>query len=91
MRASSYAVSWDSADGRRCAGRLDIGAAAATLTGAVRGDRRHETVPFDDISRVRLERGRLHIARRAGRPLLIVSLDGPGALREAAELLAEVV
>ena len=86
-----YAVSWIGIDGTPCAGRLDIGATAATLVGATRGIPRHETVRFDEIAAVRFERGRLHIVRRIGATLLIASLDGPGALREVADGLAGVL
>lgn len=81
-------MAWSGIDGTRCAGRLDVGDGAATLVGAARGDRRHETIPFEDIARVSVERGRLHIVRRAGAAFWIASLDGPGALREVAERLA---
>ena len=83
----SYAVSWNGIEGR-CAGRLDVGDRAATLVGATRGTRCDETIAFDEIGSVRLERGRLHVDRRAGGALWIASLDGPGALREIADRLA---
>ena len=85
---TGYAVSWNGVDGTRCAGRLDVGDGSARLVGASRGVRRDETITFDDIASVRLERGRLHIDRRVGAALLIGSLDGPGTLREVAERLA---
>jgi len=84
----SYAVSWNGIDGMRCAGRLDLGDRAVNLIGTARGTRCDQTIAFDEIGSVRVERGRLHVDRHAGAALWIASLDGPGALREIADRLA---
>ena len=80
----SYAVSWNGIDGMRCAGRLDLGDRAVNLIGTARGTRCDQTIAFDEIGSVRVERGRLQVDRHAGAALWIASLDGPGALREIA-------
>jgi hypothetical protein len=87
----SYAVTWNGTDGAPCAGRLDLDSRAANLRGASKGQRADETVAFGEIDRIAVERGRLHIVRRVGRALAITSLDGPGALRELADLLAAAI
>jgi hypothetical protein len=87
----SYAVSWNDIDGMRCAGRLDLTDRAANLVGTARGTRCDQTIAFDEIGSVRVERGRLHVDRQGGGALWIGSLDGPGALREIADRLAAAV
>jgi hypothetical protein len=87
MFGSTYAVSWDRADGTRCAGRLDMDSRALVLRGASHDCEVSEAIPFREIDDVRVETGRLHVSRRNGQSLSIGSLDAPGILRELAERL----
>lgn len=87
MFGSTYAVSWESAGGKHCAGRLDMDGRVLTLTGAAGGCDMEETIPFEDIDDVRIKAGRLEIRRRNGCCLEIGSLDAPGALREVVDRL----
>jgi hypothetical protein len=91
MFGSTYAVSWKSEGGKRCAGRLDMDGRALTLTGAANGCQMEEAIPFEDIDDVRIKTGRLEIRRRNGRSLEIGSLDAPGALRELVDRLVMLV
>jgi hypothetical protein len=91
MFGSTYAVSWKSAGGKRCAGRLDMDGRELTLTGAASGCHIEEAIPFEDIDDVRIKAGRLEIRRRNGRSLEIGSLDAPGTLRELANRLVMLV
>jgi hypothetical protein len=88
MFGSTYAVSWEGAGGRPCAGRLGMDGRGLSLTGASNGCHVEEAIPFREIDSVRIEAGRLQVRRRNGRSLSIASLDAPGALRELAERLA---
>ncbi len=88
MFGSTYAVSWNGANGLRCAGCLEVGERALLLTGASDGCQVREAIAFREIEGFRVERGRLYVKRQDGSFLSIRNLDAPGALRELAERLA---
>lgn len=88
---STYAVSWLTAAGSPCSGRLGLDPHGLTLTGASKGNPVRQEIGFEEIEDVQVNSGRLRLKRRDGRSLAIGSLDAPGALRELAELLARAV
>jgi len=88
MSASTYAVSWMTARGAPCAGRLGLDRHGLTLNGASKGSPVTQEIGFDEIEDVRVDAGRLQVTRHDGRSLTIGSLDAPGALWELAERLA---
>ena len=88
MSASTYAVSWMTACGAPCAGRLGLDSHGLTLSGASKGSPVMQEIGFDEIEDVQVEAGHLQVTRHDGRSLTIGSLDAPGALRELAERLA---
>jgi hypothetical protein len=85
MPRTSYAVYWDEGEGPRHAGKLELAALHALLSGSGGG---RLAVPFDEITSVNYIRGELRLERRQGGPVRIGSLDAPGALLEAASRLA---
>ena len=88
MRERSYAVWWSGEDGRRHAGRLDLGRLHVLLAGNGNGSL---TVPLHEIERVEYARGQIGLRVHDGSTLRVGSLDAPGALREcAAELAARL-
>ena len=88
MRERTYAVYWNEPDGPRYAGRIALGPSFAELSGgAAYGKRSLHRIFFNEIESVGYERGRLELRRRAGVPIRIGSIDGPGALRELADRL----
>jgi hypothetical protein len=89
MSASTYAVSWLSAAGAPCAGRLGLDGHGLTLTGASKGHPVRQQIAFDEIDDVEVGAGTLQVRKRDGRLLSIGSLDAPGALRELAERLVQ--
>ena len=85
MRRRSYAVWWNDGDGRRHAGKLQVGKLHLLLSG---NGARRLAVPLDEIASSEHARGELVVRRRRGEgPIRIGSLDAPGALRELANLL----
>ena len=88
MQNRTYAVFWDEVSGHRFAGRLAVRPGYAELGGGgENGVKSHLRILFEDIVAVRYGRGLLQIRRRGHSPLEIGSVDGPGALHEAAERL----
>jgi hypothetical protein len=88
MFGSTYAVMWQSPDGTRCSGRLDLDRDVMTLNGGRNGCKVCESIPLQEIENVQVKSGRLNITLRNALPLVISSLDAPGVLRELAERLA---
>ena len=88
---ASYAVYWSEGAGPRYAGRLELTDSAAELYGMAVGRRCLESVPYGEIASVRLDTATLRVGRRRDAELDIGSVDGPGALRELADLLARAV
>jgi hypothetical protein len=85
---ASYAVYWSEGAGPRHVGRLELTDSAAELYGMAVGRRCLESVPYGDIDSVRHDTATLRVGRRRDTELDIGSVDGPGALRELADLLA---
>jgi hypothetical protein len=85
MRRRSYAIWWKEEDGPRQAGKLELGALHALLSGNGNG---RLALPFDQIMGIEYARGEVVVRRRGQATLRIGSLDAPGALREFAERLA---
>jgi hypothetical protein len=84
----SYAVYWNEGDGGRSAGRLELEQAYVQLAGrAAAGVRSLVRIRYVDIAAVIYAEGRLQIERPAEPPLIVGSVDGPGALREVADRL----
>lgn len=88
---TSYAVYWTEGAGPRYAGRLELTDSSVELYGAALGRRCLESVPYGDIASVRLDSGIVRVTRRGDTGLDIGSVDGPGTLRELADLLARAV
>jgi len=83
MAEKTYAIYWsDAPDGFRYAGRIAVHSGYAEFSGSGSGRRSLYRLRFDEIASVRYQRGRLQLHRRAGEPIWIGSLDGPGALKE---------
>lgn len=88
MRERSYAVWWSGEDGRRHAGRLDLGRQHVLLAGNGNGSL---ALPLHEIERVEYARGQIAMHVQDGSILRVGTLDAPGALREcAAELAARL-
>jgi hypothetical protein len=85
MYPRSYAVWWQEGDGRRHAGKLQLGRLHLLLSGNGSG---RVAVPLDHIVAVDYRRGELHLRRRVGAEIRIGNLDGPGVLLELSDLLA---
>jgi hypothetical protein len=81
MSEHSYAIWWDEGEGRRRAGKLELGPLHALLSG---NGHSRLAVPLDRIDGVELYRGEVLVHRRGEPTLRIGSLDAPGALRELA-------
>jgi hypothetical protein len=81
MSERSYAIWWDEGEGRRRAGKLELGPLHALLSG---NGHSRLAVPLDRIDGVELYRGEVLVHRRGEPTLRIGSLDAPGALRELA-------
>jgi hypothetical protein len=78
----TYAMVWSVGGGPRTAGRIDLNGHSLGFESATG----LELVRYDDITRVALDRGVLEVQRADARPpLLIASMDSPGALRELCE------
>jgi hypothetical protein len=84
MKRRSYAVWWDDGDGRRHAGKLELGALHVLLSGNGSG---RLALALDDLESVEYVRGELLVAGRAGPVLRVGSLDAPGALLELSDHL----
>ena len=88
MQERTYAVYWSEGSGHRFAGRLAVTTACAELVGRGEdGAASQVRIFFEDILGVRYNGGRLLIRPRTGVPVEIGSVDGPGALHEAASRL----
>jgi hypothetical protein len=85
MSRRSYAVWWREDDGRRHAGRLDLGRLHVLLAGNGNGSL---AVPLEEIERVEYARGQIALHVQDGSTLRVGTLDAPGALRECAAELA---
>jgi hypothetical protein len=85
MRRRSYAVWWSEGNGPRSVGKIEIARLHALLSG--NGSKRL-AVPLDTISAVEYRRGEVRVDRRGAQPLLIGSLDAPGALLELVHTLS---
>jgi hypothetical protein len=81
----TYAVWWQESDGKRHAGKLQLGSLHLLLSGNGSGAM---ALPLDEIVSVQYRRGELHIERRNEGDLRIGNLDGPGALLELSDALA---
>jgi hypothetical protein len=90
MAPASYAMFWWIGDGPRSAGRVEVDAESMSLSATTPGSAVTQ-VGFRELVRVLLERGLLHVERRAEPAVHIGSLDTPGALRELADRLSESV
>ena len=100
-RPGSYAVTWRGADGAVAAGKLVLGPTALHLeSGARRGRRSVLTLRYEDLAAVEMARrqeerilGRpTALVTRAERPpLAVAAVDGPGALHELVERLADAI
>lgn len=78
---------WWIGDGPRSAGRVEVEGDALALA-ATAPSAAVTRIGFRELARVLLERGLLVVDRRVGAPVLIGSLDTPGALRELADRLS---
>jgi hypothetical protein len=87
---SSYAMFWSIGDGPRRVGRVELGVDSLSLSATSLGAG-NERIRFRDLARVLLEGGVLYVERRAAPPVLIGSLDMPGALRELAERVSSAL
>jgi hypothetical protein len=83
MRRKTYAVWWQEGDGKRHAGKLQLGSLHLLLSN---GSSRL-ALPVDEIVAVDYRRGELHLERRRGAGLTIGNLDGPGVLLELSDAL----
>lgn len=80
---------WWIGDGPRSAGRVEVDSESVALAATTPASGL-ERIRFRDLGRVLLDRGTLHVERRAEPVVHIGSLDTPGALRELAERLSRV-
>lgn len=85
MTQKTYAVWWRELDGRRHAGKLQLGSLHLLLSGDGSG---RVAVPLDQIVSVAYRSDELRIIRNAGTELQIGNLDGPGVLLELSDALA---
>ncbi|MGH3001724.1 MAG: hypothetical protein ACRDM1_03490 [Gaiellaceae bacterium] len=82
--AASYAMTWQTGDGLRRVGRIEVGSSGLELC---------ETGPSTSVERIRyleldravLDRRVLRLCRPGRADLRVASLDNPGTLRELAE------
>src|SRR5688500_10650073 len=94
---TSYAVTWQKADEVGHSGRLELQSRALKFEGSNGDSAGSETIPYDDVTGVRIARspedrlsGRqtLLLERRSGDPIRIASIVHPGIISELAERLA---
>ena len=100
-RPGSYAVTWRTQDGAVAAGKLVLDSTALRLeSGAPRGRRSALTLRYEDLAAVEMARRPEErildrptaLVTRAERPLLaLAAVDGPGALHELVERLADAI
>ena len=100
-RAGSYAVTWREADGAVTAGKLVLGSTALHFeSGGPRGRRSAQILRYEDLAAVGMARrqeeriaGRpTALVTRAERaPLAVAAVDGPGALHELVERIADAI
>jgi hypothetical protein len=96
---TSYAVTWQKADEVSYSGRLELQSRALTFEGSNGHGAGSETIPYRDVTGVRIVRspgdrlsGRqtLVLERRSGDPIRIASIVHPGIISELAERLASL-
>jgi len=100
MARLSYAVVWREGDIPLHTGRLELGATSFVLEGSgPRGAVARRRIPYDDLREVRIGRapeerinGRPSVIldRLLGPPITLGALDGPGAVFELGDVLAEL-
>ena len=99
LMRTSYAVTWQKADEVSYSGRLELQSRALTFEGSNGDGAGLETIPYSDVTGVRIVRspgdrlsGRqtLVLERRSGDPIRIASIVHPGIVSELAERLASL-
>jgi hypothetical protein len=78
---------WRIGEGPRNAGRVEVDEEAVCFS-ATTPAATVERIRFRDLVRVLLDRNMLQLERQAEPPVLVGSLDTPGALRELADVLS---
>ena len=96
---TSYAVTWQREGEAGHSGRLELQSHALTFEGSNGDGLASETVPYEDVTGVRIarspedrlsDRQTLVLERRSGDPIRIASIVHPGVISELAERLASL-
>jgi hypothetical protein len=99
LMRTSYAVTWQTDGEAGHSGRLELQSRALAFEGSNGGAAAAETIPYEDVTGVRIARtpgdrlsGRqtLVLERRSGDPIRIASIVHPGIISELAERLASL-
>jgi hypothetical protein len=88
MAPASYAMFWRIGEGPRNAGRVEVDDEAVSFSATTPAST-VERIRFRDLARVLLDRNVLQLERQAAPPVVVGSLDMPGALRELADVLSD--
>jgi hypothetical protein len=93
---TSYAVTWKKAGEPSRSGRLELRSRALAFEGSNGHDSASETIPYEDVTEVRIarspddrisDRQTLVLERRSGAPIRIAGIVHPGIVSELAERL----
>ena len=93
---TSYAVTWQKAGEPGHSGRLELRSSAITFEGSNGGSSVSETIPYEDVTDLRIarstddrisDRQTLVLERRSGAPIRIAGIVHPGIVSELAERL----
>jgi hypothetical protein len=86
MKIRSYAIWWQEGESPRHAGKLQLGRLHLLFSDNGSGQL---AVPLEEIVSVQYRRGELSVERSRGQVIRIGNLDGPGALLELSDALAQ--
>jgi len=96
---TSYAVTWQKAGESGHSGRLELRSRAIAFEGSNGGSSASETIPYEDVTDVRIarspddrisDRQTLVLERRSGGPIRIAGVVHPGIVSELAERLGSL-